>query len=649
MFKSDKERKILWYLFLGIIIAVIIFLHLYKLTEIPYGLNVDEVGSAYDAYCIETYGVDRYAKSLPVYFTNYGDGQNAFYTYLTALLFRLFGTSKLMIRMGIALSSLAGALFCFLFARSKWRDTKVPVLLLCLYAILPIFTLTQRFGLESHLMLSASIVVLYTTLKALETEKWQYYLIAGIVMGLSLYTYALVYIVLPVYLLLWLAYGIYLRKIRIRKLPLLFLPLSLAATPLIMVQLINALSLPEMHIGPFTLTRLLKYRSGELGFQDIFRNLKQMFTNTLLYDNLTYNTIPRYGTMYYFSLPFLFIGLAKTIRETVRSLKLRQFDGSALILFWLVGEFIMGCLLKGWSTPNTTRMIGIFMVYLYFITSGIYSVWNFLKKSWQKRTFAGILAGLYAVSFFSFAHYYFTDYNQEAFPLNWLFYESYDEVSALLEEHQEESWSSRATCYPHNYVYYLWSYRINPYEMNIPVNGHENFGEDLINEFPERVLIENNYVVFHTDQASIDLLTRMGYVPLEMEKFTFFICPLEKYELAAIQQQSFYIDSFQVVEDKIKLSGWCVDAQTDTPFTRYLLETDDTVIEVQKTERQDVADLFMREDYLESGFAANLPLDILRTCSSLTLTGIRADGSGETIYQIVRRNSYSKELSDIVN
>lgn len=639
MFKSEKESKILWYLLLGVVIAIIIFLHLYKLADIPYGLNVDEVGSAYDAYCIETYGVDRYGKSFPVYFTNYGDGQNALYTYMTALFFCLFGTSKFVVRMGIALSSLTGALFCFLFARSKWKNTKVPVLLLCLYAILPIFTLTQRFGLESHLMLSASIVVLYTSLKALDTEKWQYYLFAGIVMGLSLYTYALIYIVLPIYLLLWLAYGFYLRKIRIRKLPLLFLPLALAAAPLIMVQVINIFSLPELRIGPFTFTRLLKYRSKELGFQDVFRNLKQMFTNTLFYDDLTFNTIPRYGTIYYFSLPFLFIGLVVTIKETVRSLKLRRSDASALIFFWLFGEFIMGCLLKGWSTPNTTRMIGIYTVYLYFITHGIYSVWGFLKKTWQKRTFAGILAGLYAVSFFSFAHYYFMEFNQKAFPLNWLFYETYDEISALLEEHQDKDWASRAICYPYNYVYYLWSYKINPYEMNIPANGHEKFGEDLINEYPGNVQIKKNYVVYYTGQASIDLLTQLGYVPVEMEKFIFFISPLEKYDLTVMQQQSFYIDGFQVVDEKIKLSGWCVDTETDTVFTGYLLETDDTIIEVQKTERQDVADVFSREDYRESGFTAELPLDTLVTCDSLTLTGIRADGSGEIIYQITRKDN----------
>lgn len=639
MFDWQKRSKVFWYVSLGVIIVTILFLHLYKLADIPYGLNVDEAGSAYDAYCIANYGVDRYAKSYPVYFTNYGDGQNALYTYMTALFFRLFGTSKTVVRLGITLFSLAGALFGFLYASQKWKGKKVPLLFLCLYAILPIFTMTQRFGLESHLMLAAGIVTLYVSMKVLETGKWQFYLLAGIVMGVSLYTYALIYIVMPIYLFLWLAYGIYLRKIQLRKLPLLFLPLCLLAAPLIMVQLINIFSLPEMYIGPFTLTRLPKYRSGELGLRDIFRNLKQMFTNTMLHDDLSYNTLARYGTVYYFSLPFLFAGLAGTIKDTCVSLRQRRFDCSVPILFWLLGEFIMGCLLKGWSTPNTTRMIGIYITYLYFITHGIYSVWNLLKKTWLQRTFTGILAGLYAISFFSFAHYYFTDYNREAFPLNWLFYETYEEISALLEEHQGEDWIFRPTCYPHNYVYYLWSYKVNPYEANLLVNGPNNFGGDYINELPPNALAACNYVIFHTDQGSIDLLTEMGYTPMETDKFIYFICPLKNFDVAVEQQQYFYIDSLKVIDRLIQFSGWCIDEQTNMPFTDYLLEIDDEVIDVQKSERQDVVNVFGEDAFLESGFYTRLPLDIFKTCDSFTFSGIRADGSKEIIYQQLRKGN----------
>ncbi len=633
---NRKTEKIFWYLFLAAVIFIIAFLHLYKLTEIPYGLNVDEAGAAYDAFCLETYGVDRYIKSYPVYFINYGDGQNALYTYLTAVLFRFFGTSKLMIRMSIALSAFLCALFGFLYASEKWKDKWVSIIYLCLYAILPIFTMTQRFGLESHLMLSASILVLYTAMKALKTEKWQYYLASGIVMGLSLYTYALMYIVLPVFLILWLIYGIYLKKIRIRKLVFLFIPLAFLAAPLIIVQIINIFSLPELHFGPVTLTRLLEYRSGELGFSDIFRNLRQMFSNTLLYDNLPYNTLSRYGTMYYFSLPFLFIGFVKTIKETYISLKMRYLDCSAPVLFWFLGEFIMGCLLQGWPTPNTTRMIGIFMVYLYFLTNGIYSVWNFLKKVWQKRTFAGILAGLYAVSFLSFARYYFTDYNQDAFPMNWLFYEPYDEVSSFLEEYKEESWASRAACYPWNYVYYLWTYKINPYEMNLLENGIKTFRQDIINEFSSNTLLNNNYVVYYTDQDSIRLLTQLGYKSVQLESFSYFISPLESYDQIIESQAYFCVDSLNVVEDSVFFSGWCIDEKTDAPFSEYLLEIDDRSVEVQIRERQDIVNAYEREDYLECGFVSVLPLETFQTSERFTLIGVRRDGSLEPVYQLVR-------------
>lgn len=134
MLKHINRRKLFRYVSLGILTAMILFLHFYKLTEIPYGMYVDEVGSAYDAYSIANYGVDRYIKSYPVYFTNYGDGQNALYTYITALFFRLFGASKLTVRMGIALSSLTAAFFGYLYACRKWKGQEVPC---SFYACMP--------------------------------------------------------------------------------------------------------------------------------------------------------------------------------------------------------------------------------------------------------------------------------------------------------------------------------------------------------------------------------------------------------------------------------------------------------------------------------------------------------------------------------
>lgn len=139
------------------------------------------------------------------------------------------------------------------------------------------------------------------------------------------------------------------------------------------------------------------------------------------------------------------------------------------------------------------------------------------------------------------------------------------------------------------------------------------------------------------DQPSIEFLTQIGYIPVQMDKHIFFICPFENYDVAVSQEQLFYLDNIHVLDQDIKFFGWCVDPEADAPFAGYLLEIDGAMVNVQKTPRTDVAGVLGREDYLESGFTAIIPLDTLGTCNSLTLTGVRADGSQSVIYQILRK------------
>ena len=54
-----------------IILLIAIFIRIYRVQEIPHGLNVDEAGMAYDAYCLANYGTDRYLNHLPVYLINF--------------------------------------------------------------------------------------------------------------------------------------------------------------------------------------------------------------------------------------------------------------------------------------------------------------------------------------------------------------------------------------------------------------------------------------------------------------------------------------------------------------------------------------------------------------------------------------------------
>lgn len=180
---SERMRKCMNLIFKGGVVCLLIFMHTYKLCDIPMGLNVDEAGAAYDALNIVRYGVDRWLNPYPVYFTNYADGQNALYIYITALLIKLFGVSKLVIRMGIVAAAFVGAYAGFRYCTYAWKDRCMNWLWLVLYTILPVYTMTQRFGLESHLMLAAAIVSIYFLSRAMETGKTGYYFAAGIVCG----------------------------------------------------------------------------------------------------------------------------------------------------------------------------------------------------------------------------------------------------------------------------------------------------------------------------------------------------------------------------------------------------------------------------------------------------------------------------------
>lgn len=628
----ETIRKYKWYLVTIIGIIILLFMHLYKLSAVPYGLNVDEASGAYDALNIARYGVDRYLKSYPVYFTNYGDGQNALYIYATAVWIKLFGVSKFVIRLTAAMAAIAAAYFGWKYMNAEKKNGKTKIIWLLLYAVLPVFVMTQRFGLESHLMLPMSMVCLYFTAKAIDEGKWADYLLAGLTLGITLYTYALTYIVIPVYLLLLLVYVIILKKAEWRKILLTAAVLAFLAAPLILVQVINLFDLPEIQLGPVTFTKLLRYRGEEVAGISVVQNIKSMFTNTFFYDDLTYNTSAKYGTMFFVSVPFVLLGLGRSIYEAILSVKKKSFSYAAPMVFWFVAQWTMGSLLSGDSVPNTTRMIGVFMSMLYFLVKGLCLLWEWLKSGKWRMGYAVIMSVCYGALFLHFSFYYFSDYNEEAYPMKWLFFESYDEVGDFLAENEAESWHNRAMAYPWNYIYYALEYEVNPYELNLPVNGKEQFGEDYINEYPPNTKLDANYVVYKTDLGSMDFLKKIGYREVFAgENYHIFVSPLDCYAQIEGQSVITVIDNYKIENDQIKLEGWCAEGTDKKPLQNIVLETDFTTYNAQYLERTDVAAHLGTEGDAYYGFSIQLPLDIFTQTDYLRLSGTDEQGMQKAI------------------
>ncbi len=117
--------------FAGILLLFLVT-RVWQLTLLPFGLHADEAGMAYDAWCLSQYGVDRYLKPWPVYLINFGGGQNALYTFVCAVLMKIFGCSIQVIRAPAVIFS-----FLNLFFGMKLAEKLYPGRIFMPFAISP--------------------------------------------------------------------------------------------------------------------------------------------------------------------------------------------------------------------------------------------------------------------------------------------------------------------------------------------------------------------------------------------------------------------------------------------------------------------------------------------------------------------------------
>lgn len=498
-----------------------IFMHCFMLGSIPYGLHVDEIGMGYDAWSIANFGVERYLKSYPAYLVNFGGGQSVLYCYISVILIKLFGLSVYTMRIPAVIFSGLTLIFGTKIIMKKWKtDKKVWFTFIVLYTILPYFTMSSRFGLDCNLMLGMSTVFLYFLILAVDKQRYYYFALAGLLGGLVLYSYVLSYLVMPVFLVLSLAYLLYIKKIKVKQFLLMGIVFGMVSFPLIMIQMINMFNLPEMKIGSITLTKLFYYRSGELSIRSMIPNALEVVKSVFFYDVLEYNTFSEYYTLYWISIPFAILGIGKGINCLAKMLTKKSFDISVIILFWVAAEFLVGCMLVG-DTANTNKINGIFFGILFFIVEGIWWVYSF-GPSWRKKI-CYITMIIYMISFISFFHYYFFEYKTDRYPQS-LFAHEYTEAYDYVKTGLDETLSEKTTYIVsdlNNYVYFLVSSKTSPYDYDLINNGTERY-KNYIFSPPSEIDVNAVYIVA---QSKTDYLAQLSTLEFTLEKKgTYYVC-----------------------------------------------------------------------------------------------------------------------------
>lgn len=380
-FINKHYKKIL------LVFLLLIFItRIYKFGEIPNFIGVDEAGAAYDAYCLSEYGVDRYLNSFPVYLINFGGGQSALYAYATIPFIKLIGANIIAYRLPELLFFLMGIVVCYILA-NKMKDKKIALLYTFLIIICPWNIEASRQGLDCNLL--APMFMLDVLLLVTANKNW-HYIVAGLAIGVTLYTYCLAWILIPVFLLIYIIYTLWVKKINFKQVILLGIPIALLATPLIYLILLNKGYATRTNFGIFTIPKLFFFRQGEISIKNLLEyggySLKTIFTDS--------------RGIYLIELPFLLVGIVVGIKEFIKSIKEKDFSftGFMTVVFIIL---LMCNLLVVIGTLNRANILYLPMIYL--ITIGI----SYLSKG-SKWTIISILIVLIAL-FVTFEISYYTE------------------------------------------------------------------------------------------------------------------------------------------------------------------------------------------------------------------------------------------------
>lgn len=616
-----KKENLCW---LGII-SVTLFIHCFRIGDIPYGINVDEMGMGYDAWCLSHYGTDRYLNSFPIYLINFSGGQSALYAYLCAPFVYLFGVSAAVLRIPAVLFSFITFFFAIRITDFLWHNKKINMLTGFLYAIFPVFLLLSRIGLDCNLMLGMSAIFIYCLIKAINTGRYRDFVLAGLAGGGILYSYVLSHMLLPLFLLLLISYLLYARKINFKQTLAMGVPIFILAVPLMMMHIINMYGLEEIKLGIFTIPKLYRYRSDDLAWESIKENFIGFFKVTLLSDNLKFNSIQKYGNMYFITIPFILIGMIHGIIKTIFALKDRYWNPYAVIVLWMISAYATGILISD-GGPSVYRVNSIFLPYLLFVVDGIIMLYNFLKKysiTRGRRAFH-LLIGAYICFFASFINYYFCDYTKDTYLMD-LFNFTFEDVLQYMEDDLLEGVADRTTYIGdgnQTYIYYLCSTMTSPYEYNTLVDDEpytlwqwtQRYKNYEFN-FPENIDPVGNYIVPETSTKYIEMFEQYGFEKEHIgTHYLFWNSMLNQNEsdAEAIVSWDHGIENGNIVSDEdnnIVLSGWAINTTFGTTWDDIIAVVNGKNYVAEKMDRKDVADILQNENLLTCGFHIIIPTE----------------------------------------
>lgn len=314
-------------------IAVFIFLHLWKFPEIPNGFFYDEAAEGYSAYCIAMTGADEYGTRTPMFFKSFDNYLDPVIVYMLAPMVKVFGLEKWVIRLPGAFFLLLSSV-AFFFLISKYLSNRW----ICLggaflFSMLPWVFPLSRTGIGGYMpMLLGMIGGWYFLLDAFGRRSRISAVLAGAFWAFAVYSH---HIGKPMSAVILFCFALALNVLLVRRWRI-FAVFAASLTACMIPMIVSILSNPLSMTSRFSQVGIWK---ESLGAGDmivgIFCRYLEYFSPFFLFisgdSNLRHNT-DYSGELFVFMAPFIIAGIFFAVKNFRRNAYVR-FLALALVLY----------------------------------------------------------------------------------------------------------------------------------------------------------------------------------------------------------------------------------------------------------------------------------------------------------------------------
>lgn len=414
------------FLFLVTFVILGWFLFTYKITDVPPGINGDEAAMGYNAVLVSRTGHDQNGRFLPLFVAiDSTDWKQPITFYSTVLGFKLFGASYFVLRAVSVVMLLLSGLIIFWLVKEGVGE-RVAFIGLLIFLTVPAVMIQSHLALENIAPIPFVSLWLLMLAKYHRTLKNHFLVLAGMFLGISLFSYPGMRLIAPVLFLASLFFIVYLgypKKNRTK------LYRSLASFILGFVPFpLIILAIRDLYPGAILAHNRPRIVSS---YQDFFLPYLSYFDWSFLFlkgDATPYHSTGKQGVFLLAALPLFILGLVRVIQ------KKDPFLCFTALIFFLM-PLLYGLTGTG-SIYRSSRLLAFLPPFTLITALGLSALLNI--KDWRWKISSLVIASLLIIlNYLDFVVDYWYNYplrvsNQFARPIHPIFEKS----ASIIEKNQ---------------------------------------------------------------------------------------------------------------------------------------------------------------------------------------------------------------------